>query len=39
MLAIRAARAFDGERLIEGGVLVLTDAGRIVAAMEPDRRL
>jgi imidazolonepropionase-like amidohydrolase len=34
MLAIRAARAFDGERLIEGGVLVLTDAGRIVA-MEP----
>ena len=34
MLAIRAARAFDGERLIEGGVLVLTDADRIVA-VEP----
>lgn len=34
MLAFRAARAFDGERLIEGGVLVLTDADRIVA-VEP----
>jgi imidazolonepropionase-like amidohydrolase len=34
MLAIRGARAFDGERLIEGGVLVLTDADRIVA-VEP----
>ena len=31
MLAIRAERAFDGERLVRGGVVVLLDEGRIVA--------
>ena len=31
MLAIRAERAFDGERLVRGGVVVLLDQGRIVA--------
>ena len=31
MLAIRAERAFDGERLVRGGVVVLLDGGRIVA--------
>ena len=31
MLAIRAERAFDGERLLRGGVVVLVDEGRIVA--------
>ena len=30
MLAIRAERAFDGERLVRGGVVVLLDQGRIV---------
>ena len=32
MLAIRAERAFDGERLVRGGVVALLDEGRIVAA-------
>ncbi len=31
MLAIRAERGFDGERLLRGGVVVLLDEGRIVA--------
>jgi len=31
MLAIRAERGFDGERLVPGGVVVLLDEGRIVA--------
>jgi len=31
MLAIRAERGFDGERLVRGGVVVLLDEGRIVA--------
>ncbi len=31
MLAIRAERGFDGERLLRGGVVVLVDEGRIVA--------
>src|SRR6266498_751333 len=34
MLAVRAGRAFDGERAIPGGALVLTDGGRIVG-IEP----
>ena len=31
MLAIRAERAFDGERLLRGGVVVLVAEGRIIA--------
>jgi imidazolonepropionase-like amidohydrolase len=31
VLAIRAGRAFDGERVIRGGVLVLVDGQRIAA--------
>lgn len=31
MLAIRAGRAFDGERVLHGGALVLVDGQRIVA--------
>jgi imidazolonepropionase-like amidohydrolase len=34
VLAIRAERAFDGEQVIPGGALVLTDGGRIVG-VEP----
>lgn len=34
MLAIKAGRAFDGEQRIPGGVVVLTDRGRIVG-VEP----
>jgi len=34
MFGIRAGRAFDGERVIAGGALVLCDGGRIVA-VEP----
>src|SRR3981081_2585670 len=30
MLAVRAARAFDGERMLAGGATVLIDRGRIV---------
>ncbi len=34
MLAIRAARMFDGERFANGGVTVLIDDGRIMG-VEP----
>jgi imidazolonepropionase-like amidohydrolase len=34
MFGIRAGRAFDGERVVPGGALVLVDAGRI-AGVEP----
>ena len=34
MLAIRAARAFDGERLVEGGVALLIDGSKIIG-LEP----
>jgi len=34
MLAIRASRAFDGERFLTGGVTVLVDDGRIVDVEE-----
>ena len=34
MFGIRAGRAFDGERVVPGGALVLIDDGRI-AAVEP----
>src|SRR5215472_13655510 len=34
MFGIRAGRAFDGERIVRGGALVLVDGGRI-AAVEP----
>jgi hypothetical protein len=30
MLGVRAGRAFDGERVVPGGALVLLDEGRIV---------
>lgn len=30
MLAIQAARVFDGERMLDGGAVVLVDGGRIV---------
>ena len=34
MFGIRAGRAFDGERVVPGGALVLVDDGRI-AGVEP----
>ena len=34
MLAIRAARAFDGERLVDGGVVLLIDGSKIIG-LEP----
>jgi imidazolonepropionase-like amidohydrolase len=34
MFGIRAGRAFDGERVVPGGALVLVDDGRI-AKVEP----
>ena len=34
MFGIRAGRAFDGERVVPGGALVLVDGDRI-AAVEP----
>lgn len=36
MLAIRAGRAFDGERVVHGGAFVVLDEGRI-AGIEPAR--
>ena len=32
MLAIRAPRAFDGARLVDGGVVLMIDDGKIVGA-------
>jgi hypothetical protein len=34
MLGVRAGRAFDGERVVPGGALVVLDEGRIVG-VEP----
>ena len=34
MFGVRAGRAFDGERVVPGGALVLADGGRIVG-VEP----
>ncbi|WP_330463835.1 hypothetical protein [Micromonospora zamorensis] len=36
--AVQAARMFDGERLVDGGVLVLLDGGRIAPDADLVRR-